>query len=210
MNRIRSRCLCIFSLSLLSIQGGTGELPKISPAQPFTFVVLGDNRGDDSGQQPFAFKAVLDSVKAQAPVLILDSGDMIYGHTSNARRMREQWRIYRKAIAKIHIPIFHVPGNHDLWNEPSADFYRTLWGPTYYAFSFGNSRFIGLDTETITGQIEGEQFQWLQKQLIECSDTNIFLFMHRPLFPVDGGIGSSLDKYPGKRDRLHDLFVQHR
>ena len=106
--------------------------------------------------------------------------------------------------------MFHVPGNHDLWDEPSARIYRELWGKTYYAFNYGGARFIGLDTETANGQLGEEQFQWLEQQLESCTESNVFVFLHRPLFPVDGAIGSSLDDDPSERDRIHKLFVRHR
>jgi hypothetical protein len=186
------------------------RLPSIAPSQPFSFAVLGDNRGDDSGQQPPGFLQVLQAVDRENPVMVLDSGDMIYGHTSEEGRVREQWRIYREAISRLRAPMFHVPGNHDLWDEPSARIYREIWGKTYYAFNHGSARFIGLDTETAKGQLGEEQFQWLEQQLESCTESNVFVFLHRPLFPVDGAIGSSLDEYPSERDRIHKLFVRHR
>ena len=186
------------------------RLPMISPESPFSFVVLGDNRGDDSGQQPPAFREVLAAIEPEAPSLILDSGDMVYGHTRDLDELEEQWRIYRQTVSTVRAPLFHVPGNHDLWNRASAELYQKLWGPTHYAFTYGNSRFIALDTESASGRLDEEQLSWLTEELKTCKLPNAFLFMHRPLFPVDGGIGSSLDAYPEQRNRLHQLFVQHR
>lgn len=184
--------------------------PGIPVSQPFTFAVLGDNRGDDSGDQPQAFLQVLQAVDYAAPAFVLDSGDMIYGHTPDETRARDQWRRYREAISRLHAPMFHVPGNHDLWDEASARIYRELWGKTYYAFDYGNSRFIGLDTETANGHLGEEQLDWLDQQFDALPQRNVFVFLHRPLFPVDGGIGSSLDKYDSERDRIHRLFVRNR
>src|SRR5258708_26645184 len=81
------------------------QLPNIPPNQPFTFAVLGDNRGDDSGQQPPAFLQILRAVNAQAPAFVLDTGDMIYGHTADETRAREQWRVYHEAIRHFRAPI---------------------------------------------------------------------------------------------------------
>ena len=186
------------------------ELTNIPPSQAFTFVVLGDNRGDDSGDQPPAFSEVLQEVERVGPAFVLDSGDMIYGHTSEETRVRDQWRRYREAIQRFRPPIFHVPGNHDLWDEPSARIYRELWGNPYFSFDYGNSRFIGLDTETANGHLGEEQLHWLETQFRGLTQTNVFVFLHRPLFPVDGGIGSSLDKFESERDQIHQLFVRNR
>ena len=46
------------------------ELPKLKPipaAQSFSFAVLGDNRGDDSGEQPRVFLQVLEAVDREEP-----------------------------------------------------------------------------------------------------------------------------------------------
>jgi hypothetical protein len=185
-------------------------LPAIPSTQPFTFVVLGDNRGDESGQQPPAFLQVLQAVDDLTPAFVLDSGDMIYGYSTEVAEVHDQWQIYRDTVARLRAPMFHVPGNHDIWDNTSARIYRELWGPTHYSFDYGNARFIGLDTETGNGRLGEEQFQWLSHQLETAGQRIVFLFFHRPLFPIDGAIGSSLDKYPADRDRIHGLFIQHR
>lgn len=210
MKRVWSGCLLLMAIGSQAADPGPPGLPSIPTGQPFTFAVFGDNRGDDTGQQPPAFLQVLKALEDEAPALVLDTGDMIYGHSSDEGRVREQWRIYREEIGRARrAPIFHVPGNHDIWDEPSARIYRELWGPTYYAFDCGNARFVGLDTETARGRLGEEQLRWLEQQLESSGQRNVFVFLHRPLFPVDGAIGSSLDEYPSERDRIHSLFVRN-
>ena len=202
--------ILLFVASARLLAANPPGLDNIPPSQPFTFAVLGDNRGDDSGDQPQSFVEVLRAVEQANPAFVLDSGDMIYGHTSDEIRVRDQWRRYRSAISRFRPRMFHVPGNHDLWDERSARIYQELWGKTSYSFDYGNSRFIGLDTETANGHLGEEQLYWLEQQFENLTRTNVFVFLHRPLFPVDGGIGSSLDKYESERDRIHQLFVRHR
>ena len=123
-----------FLVATLAVTGQPGELrlPPIAQDVPFSFVVLGDNRGDESGQQPPAFTEVLTAVQREAPSLILDSGDMIYGHTRDAEELETQWRIYRQTVSGVQAPIFHVPGNHDLWSAKSAKSPQALGpGPLY-------------------------------------------------------------------------------
>ena len=157
-------------VATLAVTGQPGELrlPPIAQDVPFSFVVLGDNRGDESGQQPPAFTEVLTAVQREAPCLILDSGDMIYGHTRDAEELETQWRIYRQTVSDVRAPIFHVPGNHDLWSAKSAKVYRRLWGRAHYAFTYGNSLFIGLDTETASERVDERQFKWLEAALRTC------------------------------------------
>jgi hypothetical protein len=184
--------------------------PNIPPSQSYTFAVFGDNRGDETGEQPATFLQLLQAINKRDPAFVLDTGDMIYGHTRDEAQLRTQWATYRTAASRLKPPLFHIPGNHDIWNEASARVYRELWGTNYYAFDCANARFIGLDTESVSSRIDQRQFSWLEQQLRSCNQPNVFVFFHRPLFPIDGGIGSSLDTFPAERDRLHELFVRHR
>jgi Calcineurin-like phosphoesterase len=208
--------LVIFLLSALltgtafGAEGRARALVNIPASEPFEFAVFGDNRGDDSGEQPPTFLQILRAIGKETPAFALDSGDMIYGHNLDPRVVREHWRLYERAVSRLSIPIFHVPGNHDIWSSTSSRIYQQLWGPPYFDFRYGNSLLIGLDTESARNQLDDAQFRWLENQLTSCTQSNVFLFMHSPLFPVDGAIGSSLDRYPAKRDQLHRLFVQHR
>jgi hypothetical protein len=186
------------------------QLPPLAPDKPFSFAVLGDNRGDASGQLSPVFLEVLQAVQDAAPVFALNTGDMIYGLTADETVARDQWRLYHEAIARCKAPFFHVPGNHDLWSEASARLYAETLGPTYYAFDHGRARFIALDTETEPARLGSKQFEWLRNQLEAAGPRVVFVFLHRPLFPVDGAIGSSLDFHPEERDRLHRLLVKHR
>jgi hypothetical protein len=198
------------SIVAAAADGKLPQLTPIPPGQSFTFAVLGDNRGDDSGQQPAAFRQILRAVNEASPAFAVNTGDMIYGHTANEVQAREYWRIYRAAAAQLKAPMFHIPGNHDIWSEASARLYAEMLGPTYYAFDYGRARFIGLDCETDSCRLGVKQFEWLRQQLEARGQRLVFVFLHRPLFPVDGAIGSSMDAYTAERDQLHQLLVQHR
>jgi hypothetical protein len=202
--------LLLGSTALRAADAAFPNPPNIPPTQTYTFAVFGDNRGDATGEQPPAFLQLLQVINERDPAFVLDTGDMIYGHTRDEAQLREQWATYRTAANRMKAPLFHIPGNHDIWNEGSARIYRELWGTNYYAFDCANARFIGLDTESVSSRIDPKQFSWLEQQLRNCSQANVFVFFHRPLFPIDGGIGSSLDSFPAERDRLHELFVRYR
>jgi hypothetical protein len=181
------------------------------PGAPFTFAVLGDNRGDSYGEQPAVFGDILQAVNEAAPQLILHVGDMINGYAGDDESfLRNLWEAYRQAIHGLKAPVYHVPGNHDVFDALSARLWQELWGPTYYAFDHNGIRFIALDTETEANQLGEVQFAWVARQLAEAAGGLVFVFLHRPLFPVNGHRGISLDSHPVQRDRLHDLFVRHR
>jgi 3',5'-cyclic AMP phosphodiesterase CpdA len=194
---------------------GNGRLPVLAPipaTQPFTFVVMGDNRGSSRGRQPKVFLDILAGIHDAHPAFAVTTGDMINGYSSNEAVLRLQWKGYCEALAAAGIPVFHAPGNHDINPDApvSGRLYRELWGPTYYAFDYGSARFIALDTETQAHRVDDAQFAWLEAQLAGAGSRRVFLFFHEPLFPVDGHRGSSLDVHVPDRDKLHALFVAHR
>ncbi len=207
---LRQVVYCLFAGTVLQATDRPGPPASAEPDPGFTFAVLGDNRGDDTGRLAPAFLEIIRAIGEAAPALVLNTGDMIYGHTTDAARVRDQWQRYRAAISEFRAPVFHVPGNHDIWGRASARQYRELWGPTWFALDHANARFIGLDTETDAGRVGTKQFRWLQQQLEQAGPRMVFVFLHRPLFPVDGALGSSLDAHPSARDALHRLFVKHR
>jgi hypothetical protein len=199
-----------------SHRGPPARIAPIPAAQPFEFVVIGDNRPDSEDQsgeeiqQPPVFIEMLKAIAREHPALVITTGDMIPGYAGEEGALRDQWRSYRDAIGPMAVPYFNVPGNHDIQDETSAKLWKEMWGPTYYAFDYGSARFIALDTETEESRVTGKQFAWLQQQLEGAGSRHVFLFFHRPLFPFGPHIGNSLDKHPEDRDRLHQLFVRNK
>lgn len=191
----------------------TGRLPAVPPVAAgggVTFVVVGDNRGDAEGNQRPVFLETLRAVNEVNPAFVVTTGDMIAGYAETEDQARKQWTGYKKAMAELKPPTFHTPGNHDIWDAMSGRVYRELWGPTFYAFDHGPVRIVGLDTETDRSRIDAKQFAWLEKQLATAGSRKVFLSFHKPLYPVDGHIGNSLDTYPEERDKLHALLVRHK
>jgi len=106
-----------------------------------------------------------------------------------------------------------VIGNHDAsGSKDNQDFLEKEYGKLYYSFDHGDSHFIVLNSE-IVGQesrIIDAQLEWLRDDLHNTKATNKFVFIHEPLYPVGGHIGSSLDRYTKERDVLHNLFVRNK
>lgn len=96
-------------------------------------------------------------------------------------------------------------GNHDDFDEV-IQHYKNDIDPNrsalYYSQEHGAYNFIFLDSSK--GIIEGEQFQWLQKELL--TPKKILLFIHHPIL----GIPSEVDeKYPLlDRDRLKNELLK--
>lgn len=62
-----------------------------------------------------------------------------------------------------------IPGNHEIADRFGSDnkyFYRMVFGPLYYWFSYGNVMFIGLDSSE--ERYDDAQLEWLEDVLEKC------------------------------------------
>lgn len=108
------------------------EADKSGLAGVFSFVVLGDCRGNDA-----VYAALLTMAAAYKPLFILVTGDV--ANTGAA----DEFAHYGNLIKPVPFPIVHVPGNHDV--SSGKDNYVKAFGPPNWSFSYGAYRFIGLD-----------------------------------------------------------------
>lgn len=110
-------------------------------------------------------------------------------------------------MGKIGIPIWNVPGNHDVnFRSPddrySSETYKRYFGPTNFSFDHGNVHFIGLDNVEYKGDGKGsfdntryrgyiseEQLTWIANDLrYVARDKLIVIMTHIPLitYALDG------------------------
>ncbi len=173
------------SLAYSTIVDVSFEKIRLTPplcADVFDFVVMGDNRPSEPGNIPDVFVRMIEEWNILKPSFIIDVGDLILG--GSAHLLDEQWNEFKSLVNKIESPFFPVPGNHDISDRLSEEIYKSRIGPTCYAFSYGNSRFIILNSEE-PGQIDSlseEQIDWLKKELANIKSKHIFVFLHKPYF----------------------------
>ncbi len=184
-------------------------------AREFKFAVFGDSR--PAGQQPYSpvLERLASDIGEVGPDFVIGTGDYIDG-SSNQQRQRWEFNQFFAALAPMQrkqaVPVALAPGNHDIMGlRANQDIFRELFRDLYWSFNYGGCHFVILDTEEPNreGRIAGKQLQWLKQDLAAYKDARLtFIAFHRPLFPVDGHVGSSCDAYPEERDALHSLFVQ--
>jgi 3',5'-cyclic AMP phosphodiesterase CpdA len=143
-----------------------------------------------------------------APAFVLWGGDVIKGKKSSDAKT--QYPLVLPYFARLKVPVFNVPGNHELEKKGSgdcndapdgsgkllADYTKSMASQPYGTFRFGNSAFIGVNTEDslggvappsgcYNGFVSATQLSQLQATLaaLQADPTvqNIFLFMHRPV-----------------------------
>jgi len=179
-------------------------------ADAFDFVVTGDTHSNKQLVfQTDIIKGMIREWNILKPALVLEVGDLVLG--GSAENVPPQWDLFQKTIAECRAPYFAAPGNHDISDAASERLWLERMGPTYYAFSYGNTRFIMLDSEEVDAldAISAAQLAWLKKELETTKARNILLFLHQPYF-ASYGDPSKIDEAWAKRWKpMADLIHGH-
>src|ERR1700680_1672798 len=138
----------------------TAALAAAADPSHFTFVVAGDDRPATETATPTAtiVEIFAEGVKLK-PAFMLMLGDTVYGKNDKDQQLvAGEYQQFLQLAAGAGIPVFNAPRSHEMddkHDHPSAtmeDWYRQLAGSVPYgAFTFGNSRFIALNTDDLPG-----------------------------------------------------------
>jgi hypothetical protein len=165
------------------------------------FAVIGDRTG---GHEPGIYGQVVHEVQRMRPDFVLQVGDMIEGYTGDTSKVSAEWREYLPLLEPLTMPIYHAPGNHDIWDENSLDLYRAFIGEPYYSFDVGEVHFVALNTSLspLAEDFPAEQLAWLRDDLARHRGAEkIIVFYHHPHWIET--VAS------GKPDPLHEAFVEY-
>lgn len=101
---------------------------------------------------------------------------------------------HNKLMSQIGIPMWNVPGNHDLNKESpnyeySTQTFKSVFGPDYYSFEYGQVHFLALNnvgfkgkSNGYEGHIDDDQMKWIENDLKDVpSDKLIMIITHIPL-----------------------------
>lgn len=198
-------------------------------ATTFTFVHASDTHlSEQSLPRLMKLKSLVDSLK---PAFMLVTGDLI----KDALRVSEKeatslYEMYVREIGKFSIPVWNVPGNHEIFGierhkslvsemHPlyGKKMYRHYLGPDYYSFNYGGMHFMGLNSVDYHGllyygHIDSLQLEWMKRDVSGIDkSTPIITFNHIPFF--SGGLsmseysdeepGSTLISIDGKKQYRH-------
>lgn len=167
----------------------TGEFAT-APAEsaPFSFIVFGDSRSDASSH-----RRVVERVRREVPDFILGTGDIVNEGASDYDW--QQFFDLEREILSENV-LYPSLGNHDRQGRGrTADNYRKYFSlpenspdpERYYAFTYGNSRFLILDSNAYSFALT-DQTAWIEAQLqaarLDPRIVHIFVSMHHPPFSV--------------------------
>lgn len=177
-----------------------------SPEQTsFRFAVFGDTREGVS-----VHRAIVNRVRNEQPDFVLHTGDMVeVGDCTTC------WNEFFSIEAPLLRSAVFYPtlGNHEYGLSPDAqthyfDIFHLPGNERWYAFDYGNARFISLkvDGYPIGVYYPGqEQLDWLEEVLATSTQTWTFVFFHWGVFTSRGEDFLEI----GMRDRLVPLFERY-
>ncbi len=111
---------------------------------PLRFIVIGDRTGS---HRPDIFGPAMERINLLRPEMVLSVGDFIEGYSEDLEQIASEWDEVEAMVARLDMPMFYVPGNHDLSNAAMVDAWNERRGATYYAFTYKQALFLVLDTE---------------------------------------------------------------
>jgi Icc protein len=143
-------------------------------------------------------RAAIAKIKAepQPPAFVLHTGDLT--HLSR----EAEFDTLQQVISELSLPVFYVPGEHDVLEDDGAAyrqrFGKGTLGAGWHSFDHGGTHFIGLVNVVNLkagglGSLGPDQLEWLEKDVKPLkSSSPIVVFAHIPLWTVypDWGWGT--------------------
>ncbi len=156
------------------------------------------------------FHRVSEHIDATRPDLVVNSGDLSFDAPSS----RDDLEFARELHDALPVPCRHLPGNHDIGDNPTAvgpapkqpateqerQNYLAVIGEDRWRFDEAGWCFIGLNSLIMNTGIESEaeQFDWLASELSKANGKPVALFLHKPLYlntPDDPELEASAVRY---------------
>ncbi|MDI4655701.1 metallophosphoesterase family protein [Xanthobacter autotrophicus] len=183
---------------------GLGSALAAEPAKAFTFLQISDcHVGFDKPANPDALSTLREAVARiktlkEKPAFMIHTGDI--SHLSREKEFDDADQIIKEA----GLPVFYVPGEHDLLDDGQGKAYLERYGKGakgagWYSYDHDGVHFIALVNVVELkagglGNLGTEQLEWLGSDVAGLpSSTPIVVFAHIPLWTVypEWGWGTS-------------------
>lgn len=210
---------------LLSLAACLAMLASPGTSEPFFFIQLSDPQfgmftdNKDFAQESANFEFAVASINRLHPAFVVITGDLV-NKVGDAAQIHE----FKRILAKVNpgIPVYNVPGNHDVGNVPTPEIvadYTNRFGPDHYVFRYNHDFFgIVLDSSLIQDStnvtvLADEQERWLKAELESARKEglkHIAVFQHHSWFlkfPDEPDQYFNLPR--AARERYLDLFHRY-
>lgn len=232
--RVRTFCMMLILTTFCMVQKlSLGMHAQESASRSFFFFVITDiqlgmfDHDQDLTRESENLEQFVEAANRLHPAFIVNCGDIVNKAGNPVEIQR-----YQTIMAKLNpqIPVYHVPGNHDLRNQPTPDSiaaFRQTFGRDYYTFQYQGFEGIVLDTSLIKDSAlvphEAEaQAKWLEKTLSEVRErkgNSIVVFQHIPWFLHEADEPDNYSNMPKsmrgqylanfKKAHVHHVFAGH-
>ncbi|HYV39219.1 MAG TPA: metallophosphoesterase, partial [Gemmataceae bacterium] len=115
----------------------------------FRFAIVSDNTG---GARSGIFARAVEQLNILQPEFVMSVGDLIEGYTTDQASIDRQWKDFNAMIAKLQVPFFYIPGNHDVTNTVMEQRWKDQFGRLYYHFKYKDVLFLMLNSEDLPGK----------------------------------------------------------
>ncbi|MCL4193174.1 MAG: metallophosphoesterase [Thermoguttaceae bacterium] len=197
------------------------SLASARAAEPLFFIQLADPQfgmfanNADFRQETANFEFAIASANRLKPAFVIVTGDLI-NTTGDTAQADEYLRIAGKLDPSI--PLYQLPGNHDIGNEPTAESiaaYVARFGPDHYSFRCGPVLGLVLNSGLFKSSKRAadqaaQQEAWLREELEKSRREDVphvIVFQHHSWFVENVDEPDRYDNLPRQdRRRFLDLF----
>jgi len=172
----------------------------------------------DLQQETANFEFAMATANRLKPAFVIVTGDLV-----NKPGDPSEIVAYKRAAARLDrsIPLYNVPGNHDVGNVPTRESiaaYTAAFGPDHYTFESGEILGIVLNSVLIHSpqgapDLYVEQEDWLKAELEKAKARGarrIVIFQHHPWFLENVDEPDKYENIPLERRRQYlELFRRY-
>jgi hypothetical protein len=187
---------------------------KLNNQSPtFRFAIVSDRTGSPRAG---VFERAVEQLNLLQPEFVVSVGDLIAGPTQNTKQLNKQWDEFNGFVARLEMPFFYVPGNHDLGNAAMDRKWQEQFGRRYYHFVYKNVLFLMLNTEDPPGKTAGkfgaEQIAYAKQVLAANPDVRwTLVFLHKPVWTfADVAQTGWLEIEESLAGRRYTVFAGHK
>lgn len=169
----------------------TINFPLLNGAVPDSFKAMGfaDPQTSTDEELDMMRKDIIDALfdNPYEAEFGLVAGDIVNDNLALYER-------HNRLMSQIGIPMWNVPGNHDLNPEsPNYEYasqtFKSVFGPDYYSFDYGKVHFLALNNvgfkgkgKGYEGRLDARQMKWIENDLKDVpTEKLIMIITHIPL-----------------------------